>query len=109
MNVLETLNNQTKSTLEKLHSIWNEIGLDESTKEARHKMFIKYIDDLYNDIITDAEESRNELRLNIASLGKELCGMKRDLQLDISIDGYENDTLLSTKTKLKGELDKYSI
>lgn len=105
MELANRLHEKTRKTLSKLDLIWDEIGLDDETRQQRQHMFVEHVEELYNDMLVEAESSKAALWDSIKSLGKELCALKRDLRIDISIDGYENESLHVAKQKLKKKLE----
>lgn len=107
MELSKRLHEKTLETLRKLDLIWNEIGLDDETRQQRQHMFVEHVEELYNDMLVEAESSKVALLDSIKSIGKELCALKRDLQMEITIDGYENESLHIAKQKLKKKLETY--
>ena len=69
------------ATMDRLHSIWDEIGITSQTREIRTKTVMQHLDDLLKEMISEEESLKNKILHNIEKYGEELLKLSKELQV----------------------------
>ncbi|XP_070541094.1 protein regulator of cytokinesis 1-like [Ptychodera flava] len=93
--------------LERLHSIWDEIGIGESQRADRQEVVMHHLRALLDEMVSEEEGLRQKLLKSVESCGQELL----KLCLELSLAPYEpeeNLTVLQLEKDLRTQVDKLS-
>ncbi|GLV38821.1 fascetto [Carabus blaptoides fortunei] len=98
------IHKETVTFLTKLDSIWDEMGIEGELRSHRGSMVVLHITDLFNDILTEANECKTALCEKITAMLKDLCHLERELQIQIPYDRAANVPLRIVKKGLEEHL-----
>ena len=72
-----------QNSMETLHSIWTEIGLQEDQKKDRTETVLYHLQHLFQEMVKEEKELKSTLLANVETCTKELEILSQELQVPV--------------------------
>ncbi|XP_015511928.1 protein regulator of cytokinesis 1 isoform X1 [Neodiprion lecontei] len=104
--VAQKISESIRDFMAKVTNIWDEMGSPLETKEIYLKQVFEHVEDLKSAMLGEMEERRSSLAQEVDRLMSEAVSLKKDLQIEVRVDGYENLSLYDIRTKIQHHLQR---
>ncbi|XP_046429441.1 protein regulator of cytokinesis 1-like isoform X4 [Neodiprion fabricii] len=104
--VAQKISESIRDFMAKVTNIWDEMGSPLETKEIYLKQVFDHVEDLKNAMLGEMQERRSSLAQEVDRLMSEAVSLKKDLQIEVRVDGYENLSLYDIRTKIQHHLQR---
>ncbi|XP_043273448.1 protein regulator of cytokinesis 1-like [Venturia canescens] len=101
----QDINNSIDKLFTKLYELWDEIGLNEHTRQANCKQATSHFLDLIKDMIKEVEDRKENLLNSIAMMLESIDVLCTELKCKHEIESYNSLPLMEVQSKLKTQLE----
>ncbi|PNF26068.1 hypothetical protein B7P43_G06395 [Cryptotermes secundus] len=106
-DVTTSVNSIVRTSMEKLAAIWEECGFGDTSIQQRCEAVKKHVQSLFDEMLEEEQENKNLIITMIENYLKEIADLSKDLNQEISVNGYENLPLCNVERILRCKVEEY--